>query len=230
MKKILNLLIILGFITLVSCEKASEGLTRITYYAEIELEGDVVAIPVGGTYTEPGYVATENGVDISDKVETSNDVDPSSVGIYSADYAVKNADGYYTIISRVVVVYDPSSPSDDFSGSYTTAIVRTESDGSVPRNYAANNSITKLANGVFYVDCLLGGTYSIGFNYGSAYAMTGYLLLNSDYTLTLISSYVAGWGNGLEGFQNGVYDTATGLPYWESIYAGGDIYAITMSK
>ena len=47
--------------------------------------------------------------------------------------------------------------------------------------------------------------------------------------LSLLSSYVAGWGDGLEGFQNGEYDPGTGLLYWESIYASGDIYAVTLN-
>jgi hypothetical protein len=84
--------------------------------------------------------------------------------------------------------------------------------------------------GIFYVDCLLGGYYSLGAGYGSTYAMTGYIMLNSDNTLSLISSYVSGWGDGLEDFFDGVYDPATGGLSWKSQYAGSDIFSVTLTK
>lgn len=227
-KILLSLFLVLSIF---SCEKESEGLTRITYYAEIDLEGSsTVAVPLSGTYTEPGYTGSENGVDKTSEVEVSDDINTASLGVYTVTYQLINSDGFYSTTTRTVVVYDPSSPADDFSGTYSTSIVRTESDGSDPRNYAGEVNITKLANGLFYVDCLLGGTYSIYAGYGSSYAMTGYITLNSDYTISVVYSYVAGWGDGLEGFQNGTYDVSTGLPYWESVYASGDIYAVTMSN
>ncbi|MCP4309975.1 MAG: DUF5012 domain-containing protein [Bacteroidetes bacterium] len=226
------LLLFVLALSLTNCEKdlESEGLFRITYYAEITLEGGNISIPIGGTYTEPGFAGEENGVDKTSDIVVSDDIDASVIGVYSVDYALENADGYSTGASRTVVVYDPAAPEDDFSGTYSTAIVRTEGDGTNPRDYAAETTITKLGPGFFEVSCLLGGTYSIGYGYGSAYAMHSYYILNADYTLTLISGDVAGWGDSAEGFQNGVYDPGTGLPYWETIYANGDIYAVTCSN
>ncbi|MFB6341837.1 BT_2262 family domain-containing protein [Saccharicrinis sp. FJH62] len=220
-------------VVLSGCEKkiTSWDNSKITYFVTFELEGDqVMTIPVGQAYAEPGYKAMEGETDVTGDVDVSGSIDQNSLGVYTLTYSAVNGDGYSSSVSRTVIVYDPSAPSDDFSGTYTTAITRTESDGTNPRDYAAEMTITKVAQGIFYVDCLLGGTYSIGYGYGASYAMTGYLSLNSDYTLTLLSSYVRGWGDGLEGFQNGVYDPVTGLPYWESIYASGDIYAVTASK
>lgn len=231
MKTTIRILLLLVLsLSLTNCEKESEGRYRITYYAEITLEGGTVSIPVGGTYTEPGFKGEENGVDKTSEIVVANDIDASAIGVYAVDYALENADGYFSFASRTVVVYDPAAPEGDFSGTYTTSIVRTESDGTNPRNYEGASTITKLGPGFFEVSCLLGGTYSIGYGYGSAYAMHGYYILNADNTLSLISSFVSGWGDGLEGFQNGVYDPGTGLPYWESIYAGGDIYAVTCSN
>lgn len=59
--------------------------------------------------------------------------------------------------------------------------------------------------------------------------MKGYIALQSDNSLLLISSHLDGFGDELEGFQNGVYEPGTGIPYWESIYANGDIYAVTLN-
>jgi hypothetical protein len=98
-----------------------------------------------------------------------------------------------------------------------------------PRTYTAGSTITWKAPGIFEVDCLLGGTYSIFAGYGPSYAMHGYISLENDNsTITCLTSYVAGWGDGLEGFQNGLYTPGVGL-YWESIYAGGDIFAVTLN-
>jgi hypothetical protein len=233
MKTTIRILLLLVLsLSLTNCDekKESEGLYRITYYAEITLEGGTVSIPIGGTYTEPGYAGAENGVDKTSDIVVADDIDASGIGVYAVDYSLENADGYLSFASRTVVVYDPAAPEDDFSGTYTTSIVRTESDGTDPRDYAGESTITKLGPGFFEVSCLLGGTYSVGYAYGSAYAMHGYYILNADNTLTLISGDVAGWGDSAEGFQNGVYDPGTGLPYWETIYAGGDIYAVTCSN
>ena len=216
-----------------SCEKkiTSHDNSSITYYVNLELVGDnVVVVALGNSYTEPGVLATENGVDVSSDLVISSDVDESALGVYDIIYTATNADGFSSSISRKVVIYDPAAPETDISGAYSTSIVRTESDGSNPRPYSGAMNITKVAKGIFYVDCLLGGTYSVGYGYGASYAMTGYIALNADNTISLLSSFVKGWGDGLEGFQNGVYDPATGLPYWESIYAGADIFSVTSSK
>jgi hypothetical protein len=232
MKKYIYLIILISGLIFTGCEKkvSTEDPSRITYYVVFELEGEgLVTVPLGGTYTEPGYTAMEGETDVTADVVVTTDLDESSLGVYTVMYAAENVDGFVAGTERTVIVYDPSAPADDFSGSYLTDIVRTESDGSNPRPYAGACNISKIAQGIFYVDCLLGGTYSIGYGYGPAYAMTGYIALNGDNTLSLLSSYVAGWGDGLEGFQNGEYDPGTGLLYWESIYASGDIYAVTLN-
>jgi hypothetical protein len=233
MKKHIYLLIILvSGLLISSCEKkvTTEDTSRITYYVTFELEGaSLITIPIGGTYTEPGYSAMEGETNVTADVVVTSDLDESSLGYYTIVYSATNVDGFDASTERNVVVYDPAAPADDLSGSYSTDILRTEGDGTNPRAHAGASNITKVANGIFYVDCLLGGIYSIDYGYGPAYAMTGYLSLNSDNTLTHLSSYVQGWGDGLEGFQNGEYDPGTQLLYWESIYAYGDIYAITLN-
>jgi hypothetical protein len=126
-----------------------------------------------------------------------------------------------------VVVYDPTSPEDDLSGDYVAEVVRTEGDGTNPRPLTNSLSISQVAQGIFYVEGLLGSYYSKGYGYGSNYRMDGYIALNSDYSISLLYSHVIGWGDGLEDLRNGSYDPETGKLYWESIYAGGDIFAVT---
>ena len=66
MKKNLILLLSAALLALAtSCEKTSQGLTRITYYPVISLQGDnPYVVQLGGTYTEPGYSASLNGEEI----------------------------------------------------------------------------------------------------------------------------------------------------------------------
>lgn len=219
--------ILLLIITSTGCKKTleTEGLSRVTAYPVFDYQ-DIVPVPLGGTFTPDGS-ATEGGSPID--VTVAGTVDVNTPGIYTITYSATNSDGFDGSADQMVVVYDPSITTD-ISGSYTTAITRTESDGSNPRNYSGEANITLIQPGVFYVDCLLGGTYSIHYGYGNAYAMTGYITLAADNSINLSTSFVQGWGDGLEGFQNGVYDDISGLPYWESIYAGGDIYAVTFSN
>lgn len=232
MKKIyylFSLLILTGFF--VSCEKESENLSRVTHYVEFELEGtETVAVPVGGTYNEPGYVAMEGEDDVTESVQVTDNINTGEIGIYEVNYSAVNQDGFSSAASRTVVVYDPAAPADDLSGTYSTRTVRTEADGSNPRPRSLHMTLTKVGNGVFFVDCLLGNYYSVGSGYGPAYAMRGYVNLKTDYTFDLITSHVQGWGDGLEDFRNASYNTETGELYWEAIYAGADIFATTGTR
>lgn len=225
--KIFSLFLLIG--TLMSCEKDSEDISRITYYVDIALEGESsVAIALGEQYAEPGFTAMEGENDVSESVEITSNVDNNQIGVYQVSYSATNQDGFSSSTARTVVVYDPAAPDVDLSGTYNTSVVRTESDGSNPRPRSSSIEITKVGNGVFYVNCLLGYYYAAG--YGPAYAMTGYISLNADNTFSLITSHVQGWGDGLEAFNKGTYNATTGELYWESIYAGADIFAATCTK
>ncbi len=50
-----------------------------------------IKLPVGSEYVEPGYIATDkNGVDISDEVAETGNVDTTSVGTYKIIYVLRN--------------------------------------------------------------------------------------------------------------------------------------------
>ena len=67
-----------------SCDDDStEGMTRITYYAQMTLNGDdVVYVNLGDSYNEEGCVALINGQDVSENIEISSNVNPAC---FSAD-------------------------------------------------------------------------------------------------------------------------------------------------
>ena len=109
MKK--NLILLLSAALLVmatGCEKTSKGLTRITYYPIITLQGDnPYVVQLGGSYSEPGYTATLNGEDYTSNVQVSSNVDSSVPGIYSITYSATNPDGCSYSATRDVYVLNP---------------------------------------------------------------------------------------------------------------------------
>lgn len=232
MKNIIKILFVfLLTFSFTNCEKESEGLTRITYYAEIAIVDGTVLMPIGGTYVEPGFSGNENGVDKTADIVVTNNIDAAKGGVYYVTYTLYNSDGYPTIVNRLVIVsaVDPDAPA---SGIYNASIVRTEADGSDPRPRGPFELVfVNEGSNVYSVSCLLGGYYSIGSGYGDAYAAVGRIEIDKvTNTFSLLESSVAGWGDELAGFQNSTYDPGTGVVYWESIYAGGDTFAVTLSK
>ena len=98
----------LGF---TSCEKESQGVTQITYFAEIVLNGDAtMVVAKGSTFVDPGCTAVMKGEDVTDKVAVSSNVDTSVSGVYTITYSIVNADGFPASASRTVVVLDVTDP------------------------------------------------------------------------------------------------------------------------
>lgn len=156
MKKIFYfVLVALAALTLASCDKkASEGLTRVTYYPELELKGDnPYVIRVGGSFTEPGFVATLNGEDISSTVTTSTNLDAKTPGIYSVTYKAVNPDGFMATVSRDVYVLNPGHIDNVYSSS---ARMGSRSYKNLPI------VISKISDGVYELEDLCGGYYCYG--------------------------------------------------------------------
>lgn len=67
---------------------------------------------------------------------------------------------------------------------------------------------------------MFGGYYDQRAGYGSNYAMQGYIQLNPDNTITLLDSYVIGWGDSLDDMTDATIDPVTGQIKWTISYAG----------
>ncbi len=139
---------------LVSCEKQSAGVTRITYYPVFELKGDnPLVVVVGSTFTDPGFTATLEGEDITSQAEVESNVNPNAMGVYSVNYTASNKDGYSYSATRTVIVANPGNIDNVYS-SYT------EMSG---RKYnGCITVITKDADGSYIIDDLCGGYYYYG--------------------------------------------------------------------
>jgi hypothetical protein len=80
-------------------------------------------------------------------------------------------------------------------------------------------AVTKVAPGFFYVSDFFGGYYDQKAAYGATYAMTGYVKLNPDNTIGVVSSSIKGWGDSLTGLAGGVYNPTEKSLYWEAGYS-----------
>lgn len=256
MKKIFNT-VVAGLVlvaAMTSCTNDPAGLTQITYYPVFTLEGginggSVYTVPVGSTYADPGYSAVEGSEDVTNKVVvTIADIngDPvSSIStdkptLYTVTYTAVNADGFSASATRTVFVYDPSVTTS-MAGTYSTDMTETKygANKTAFSAYAASYGntdqcvgieFTELAPGIYSVNDLFGGWYEQIRGYGNSYAMTGYVCLNADNTIDLMSSLVAGWGDSLDYIKNGKYDPATGKISYSLSYAGQIFIDIVLNK
>jgi hypothetical protein len=249
MKKIyLFGLVVLGMLAFSSCNDDNDELTnsRLTYYANLQMQGDeFMIVPVGTAYVEPGCTgtlydeATGENKDITSQIVVGGDeVDPNTMGFYYVTYTAAGSDGFTSTVTRTVCVCDPTV-SLDISGSYNTDMNASlyGANQNPFAAYAANYGYTtqctgitfkRLAPGFYQVNDLLGGWYDqirgFGVNYSGAIGcMTGYVSVDNDGNIELISSYIGAWGDSLDYIEDGKYDAETGTISYFASYAGGAV-------
>ena len=223
-------LLALGF---TSCEKESAGLTKITYYAEIALEGEsTMIVAKGSEFVDPGFTATMKGEDVTDKVEINSNVDTSASGVYSVTYSIVNEDGFPASASRTVIVLDLGNPIEGF-WACSPASYRTNTETGADVAYGASFEILILDNGdgTYFVDDLLAGWYAQRASYGSDYAMQAIISIADDGTITLESSYVPSWGDAADALSSDAkYDAATQTISYTVTYAGFMDFTVELTK
>lgn len=124
MKKILFILIAMGFI-FSSCEKDSLGVSKIVTYPTIAVKGDVaLTIPIGGTFVDQGCLVKEGELDLSNKAVITGSVNSSVAGVYVIKYTYKAPGKIYPedslelIARRYIGVINSSVATMDISGTY----------------------------------------------------------------------------------------------------------------
>lgn len=216
-----------------SCTKdTTAGFTQITYYPTLEVLGDPVVIaPLGVNYVDAGVKAVLQGEDVTSQVITTSNVDTNVGGVYSVSYKITNKDGYSRTASRTVYVAD-TTPSVISTGMHTvaTGTNRVVISTGVTVNYSGYSIlILQTAPGVFYISDFLGGYYDKRAGYGANYAMTGYFKVNTDNTLSLISSYIGGWGDSLDELKNASVDPVTGKITFSALYAASYSFNVILN-
>ncbi|MDE6422751.1 MAG: DUF5012 domain-containing protein [Muribaculaceae bacterium] len=214
-----------------SCSKDTEGLTGITYYPVLELQGPVYDTAVAGTpFQDPGCTASLNGEDYSSNIVVTTKMDLSNPkpGYYSVVYSATNSDGFSASVTRYVLV---SENTDPISGYYTT-------NGDSFRDYNGQvfyggypEVVYANGDGTYHISDLLAGWYEYRAGYGSAYALGGEIKVDDDGTITLISSFLSGWGDSANGLTDGVFDAEAGtIKYVVSYTDYPFLFNVTLNK
>jgi len=216
MKKYISSVIVgAAFILLsASCGKDTEGMTGITYYPVLELNGNSTEIITAGqSFADPGASATLNGEDVTDqiKVVTSLDFNDPKPGYYSVNYTITNADGFASSVSRMVLVTDPDEPATGF---YTVATDSFRDYNGTTYFGGYSMLIYGDGNGNYTVSDLLGGWYEFRAGYGPSYAMSGIVNIAADGSMTLTQSLIPGWGYTADDFKDASFDAATKTVKW----------------
>jgi len=237
MKKIIySILLVASIFGVASCTNVStEDDSIITYYFSFKMLGaSTILVPVGTSFTDPGVTATEKGVDVTNEIVVGGDeVDPNVVGLYKITYSGTNVDGFTTSVTRTVIVCDPTVTTD-MSGNYTTADGTHRIRSGVRVDFSGYPIVVaKIAPGFFSISDFFGGYYFPRLKDSDLtvdYTAIGYVQLNSDNSLTLLTSSVKAWGDALDGLENGVYDPDAETLYWEAKYAGDMSFNVFLTK
>jgi len=188
--KLLTLFIFSGALLLTSCSSDTDtgNVSKITFFNVIEILGDEVTLhPVGDTYVDDGVIAYEGDLIVTDQVTTTNNVDANTIGIYTVDYSITNADGFEKVASRTVIVHPETDSGVDYSGVYT-GVARGET-------MPAGCTITKIGPSTYHADDFFGGVYCCGSrNYGLAYRLETYFYISNDNTIYTALSTTSPWG------------------------------------
>lgn len=227
MKKILSFatIAITLFACLCSCTKlTTEGVTRTTYYPTLSLEGEsTIFLDKGASFVEPGYYAELNGEDVTSNVEVKSNINSAVSGVYSVTYTILNEDGFASNASRKIIVLDPNDPVE---GVY---MVDKTSDRNGTYYGGYEVLIIGEGGGDYSVEDLLGGWYWLRAGYGTSYAMSATINIADDGTVSLVDSYVPGWGDSADSFE-GSYDFASNTLSYTTVYAGTLTFNVNMIK
>lgn len=99
-------------------DESTEGVSKVTFYAALTMNGEQWnSIPQGGSWTDPGVTAVEEGKNIEVQV-AGDQVNPNVPGVYTIQYIATNKDGFPARAFRYVGVISPNVADVDISGDY----------------------------------------------------------------------------------------------------------------
>lgn len=142
MKNIKNiytcLFLSLGMLFMACEDEETDGVSFVTSYPTFELEGgSIISIVSGGSFTDPGVTATEDGKQL--EVSVSGQVDTSTPGLYTLTYSATNSDGFDGTASRLIVVTAEDVSGTDLSGTYQRGATTTTFTKVVDGYYTSSN-------------------------------------------------------------------------------------------
>jgi hypothetical protein len=184
-KAFLMLLVGCSIVGLTSCDKETEGVSKVTTYPTLKLKGSNPYISKLNTpYVDPGISAMVNGkeatVTIKNEVKgmfqsySGDKVNSDLANKYLVNYTVLNEDGFPLTLSRDVYVAKTGDLTTSIEGLYTANVVRTPAQGVVPADKDLNYLVIwKNGDGTYGISDAIGGYYAIGRAYGDTYLGSG---------------------------------------------------------
>jgi hypothetical protein len=184
MKKIVLTLLLFASALFVSCEEdTTAGVSRVTNYPLITVLGDdLIFVPKGGTFNDPGALATEGGLEIPFVVTAEGTyrggttLDTNVPDEYIVKYTATNADGFSISGLRTVIVYETGDLVNNISGVYVSTTRRNGNLLPASQGSSVNMEyiyIWKNNDGTYGVSDAFGGWYALGRNLGINYATQG---------------------------------------------------------
>jgi BT_2262-like, C-terminal domain/Bacterial surface protein, Ig-like domain len=169
----------------------SKGVSRITYYPVITINGNAnQLLHVGDSYSETGAVAKEGDQEIDVTIlyhgtymqGAVSSINTAIEDIYVADYTAINKDGFPGTQSRTVAVMGQGDLVNNIEGWYTSTVVRDVGGGGPQYTDMGYVIIAKTGPNTYRISDGTGGYYDLGRGYGLDYAATGATLTANDIT------------------------------------------------
>lgn len=239
-----------------SCQKTSEGHTYIANYFQFNGE-EKIYLAVGDEYTDAGVTEMEGGGKVVTKITDMNGKEVSAVstdqpGFFDITYSTVNDQGWPFEKTRTVYIYDDTVTETlgtftvDCDASWCGNLTYTAACAVYAAKYPTTTNytiqFTQVVGNIYSCSDLLGGWYTyiqgrgpyyaanLGSSYATYFDMTGYVTLNADMTVTLLSSKISAWGDSLDYLKNAVYDPATKTLTYDFSYASSVVGHVVMSQ
>ncbi|MDH5399989.1 MAG: DUF5011 domain-containing protein [Cyclobacteriaceae bacterium] len=214
----------------------TEGISRITYFPDFEMEGDaLIIISPGESFTDPGIKAFENGVELSVSSSVTgrfSGYKGGAVGTepdeYIITYEAVNADGFPGMASRTVIAVNTGDFAPSIEGIYSATTTR-----STGESYSGIRVLIWNTGGNTYeISHGIGGFYGGGRNYGDGYlARGGTITINDigagDFSFGQMQFPI--WGNTVD-ITDMTIDVATRTISYSTLADFGGVWDVVLTQ
>ncbi|WP_161991978.1 BT_2262 family domain-containing protein [Flagellimonas algicola] len=209
MKNRLSIIItIAGLLSSCSSNMDTGGVSRLTYFPIITMNGDAeLLVPLDSTFEDPGATADAGGSSVEVATTASgtyqgvDGVDTSIPDNYLVTYSAQNDDGFDGTAIRNVWVANTGDLINSIEGLYLANVQRTPNFEFLPQYTDMNYVLiwqTDVGTGTYEISHALGAYYDIGRGFGPNYAARGAVITANDIPsndFTIAQAVFPIWGN-----------------------------------
>ena len=240
-KLIYKIIPVFLLILFISCEEddTTEGVSRVTYFPIMTLNGDAEIItPIGVSFTDPGAIAEESGepIEVITNISTgryrglpySKDISD----IYTVSYSAFNKDGFSVSLSRTLVVKETGDMVTNLAGLYISSVSR---NGSTSAQYQNMKYVTiwEKSPGIYQISDGIGAWYELGRSLGTNYgAPSATIKVNApnDFSIDNKDFTVGTFGGAAELVEFTVDPIAKTINFKTNWDAGPYVFAVQLKQ